>query len=228
MASLRFLSGPLAGTKHEFDNEIVLGRSGTDVNIDDPEISRRHLRLVATPDGVLVEDLGSSNGTFLDETKLASGSIVRESAILRIGQTTFQLTGPVVAGGTRISPRPADGTRISERPISTDTAVRRPGAAVGAEAPITQPVSERAPAAQTESVAARSAPRSGARDFGGVAAPAIGVAAGMPTDSPAGYSPVSARRPRRGPATRLLAPAVVTALIIVATAAVLVIYFATR
>jgi len=53
--------------------EIVIGRDpGCDVRIDDPSLSRRHVRL-RIADGITVEDLGSSNGTFVAGRRLKPG-----------------------------------------------------------------------------------------------------------------------------------------------------------
>ncbi len=53
--------------------EIVIGRDpGCDVRIDDPSLSRRHVRL-RLADGITVEDLGSSNGTFVAGLRLKPG-----------------------------------------------------------------------------------------------------------------------------------------------------------
>lgn len=186
MASLRFLTGPLAGVHHEISDELVLGRSAADINIDDPEISRRHVRLRIVSEGVSVQDLGSSNGTFVSDARVAEQVTVSGTAIVRIGQTTFQLIGGTAAQ--------AGGTRISGAPLSGGARVTP--ALADVNAPAHAPVTARAQA---------------------VAAPAL----------PA-YKPIPTPRPRRGPATRLIAPAVLTALVIIVTAAALVIYFASR
>jgi DNA-binding NtrC family response regulator len=53
--------------------EVVIGRdAGCDVRIDDPSLSRRHVRLRITG-GITIEDLGSSNGTFVAGRRLEPG-----------------------------------------------------------------------------------------------------------------------------------------------------------
>jgi two-component system, NtrC family, response regulator AtoC len=52
---------------------IVIGRdAGCDVRIDDPSLSRRHVRLQIA-DRITIEDLGSSNGTFVAGRRLKPG-----------------------------------------------------------------------------------------------------------------------------------------------------------
>lgn len=59
----------------------VLGRSHTcDLSFDSAGVSRRHCEIVVRPDGLLVRDLGSSHGTFLD------GNRVRGESPLLVGQ----------------------------------------------------------------------------------------------------------------------------------------------
>jgi predicted component of type VI protein secretion system len=199
MAKLKFLSGPLNGTEHDFDGELVIGRAESDLDIDDPQISRRHLRMSCMTGGVLVQDLDSSNGTFLDDRRLTAVETVRGRAIIRIGQTKFELIGAEVrVDATQVASADPNRTRISEGPPATSehTAVATPPPREAATAPTPPPSSPPAPPAQAAPVGA--------------------------------YAPIAPPRPRRGPATRLLAPAALTALIIVAVAVALVIYFATR
>lgn len=79
---------------HLAKNETTLGREGCDIVFpEDPFLSRRHARILRqTPDGsFIVEDLGSSNGTFLrirGETNLEFGDEIR------IGQQLFRLAEP--------------------------------------------------------------------------------------------------------------------------------------
>src|SRR5438128_890329 len=62
----------------------VVGRSrGCDLMLDDAGVSRKHLELRVTPEGVELGDLGSSNGTFLGDRRLAAG----ERVPLKAGET---------------------------------------------------------------------------------------------------------------------------------------------
>jgi len=44
----------------------VVGRSGCDINLDDPEASRQHAALEILGETAILRDLGSTNGTFVD------------------------------------------------------------------------------------------------------------------------------------------------------------------
>ena len=73
----------------EIDKEsCVLGRSGNvDILIDHELISRRHLKIILQNEVVIVEELGSSNGSWLDGVKLEAGkkSVFREGSTLSLG-----------------------------------------------------------------------------------------------------------------------------------------------
>jgi len=55
----------------------------------DPAMSRLHFRLRATPEGAVVEDLGSSNGTLLNRRRIQGATPVEPGAVLRAGETLF-------------------------------------------------------------------------------------------------------------------------------------------
>src|SRR3972149_335686 len=65
-------SGPSPGTVFDVTKEVtMLGRDVTnDIPLGDVEISRQHARLTRTPGGMVLEDLGSTNGTFVNGERL--------------------------------------------------------------------------------------------------------------------------------------------------------------
>lgn len=70
---------------------LVVGRAeNADVRLADPCISARHCSLLLQPDGVRVRDLGSHNGTYLNDRRVATGQLVAGDE-LRIGQTAMRL-----------------------------------------------------------------------------------------------------------------------------------------
>src|SRR5262245_34534133 len=71
---------------------LVVGRGLTsDIAIYDPTISRRHAELTVGTDAVDVKDLGSSNGTCINGTRVTSGRLGLEDSIT-FGKVTFRLT----------------------------------------------------------------------------------------------------------------------------------------
>ncbi|MFV0251999.1 MAG: FhaA domain-containing protein [Beutenbergiaceae bacterium] len=65
----------------------VIGRgSEADIVVDDTGISRRHLEIRITPDGVVASDLGSTNGTFVEGHRVPAATLV-DGNTLTIGRT---------------------------------------------------------------------------------------------------------------------------------------------
>jgi pSer/pThr/pTyr-binding forkhead associated (FHA) protein len=63
----------------------------------DAEVSARHARLFVQERRLLLEDLGSTNGTWLNGVRVLAPTPVREGDVLRCGQTELRLTGIGVA-----------------------------------------------------------------------------------------------------------------------------------
>ena len=66
MASLRITNGPRSGETVAVVDELVIGRENADLVLEDTEISRRHAVVRWRALALEIEDLGSSNGTFVD------------------------------------------------------------------------------------------------------------------------------------------------------------------
>jgi len=93
--SLRVASGPDVGGSYALRPglRVTVGRGPwCDVIVDDPGLSRHHLTLTTTRDGVVVDDASSTNGTRLDGTLLEGPTVWRPGLRVRAGATTFDLT----------------------------------------------------------------------------------------------------------------------------------------
>ena len=65
----------------------VIGRgSEADIIVDDPGVSRRHLEIRVTPDGVVASDLGSTNGTYVEGHLVPAATLVDGNTVT-IGRT---------------------------------------------------------------------------------------------------------------------------------------------
>ncbi len=100
---LHVVAGPDAGGVHLLHGgQIRLGRSAeADVALDDPDVSRAHCAVTVAADGrVSVADLGSTNGTTLDGTRVGDRPVrFTPGALLRIGESALRLV-PVPDGTT--------------------------------------------------------------------------------------------------------------------------------
>lgn len=85
---LRITKGKQAGLTMALGDALTIGRSSDcQLILDDDYVSTRHTRVSRTNDGYVVEDLGSTNGTFLNNVRLSQPMPFTSSDTLRIGQT---------------------------------------------------------------------------------------------------------------------------------------------
>ena len=91
---IQMLTGRTAGNKLELGDkkEIIIGRSpSSDLVISDEFASNMHAKLVAVGEEWVLQDLNSTNGTFLDGKRVATPVTMTPGATIRIGTTTFDL-----------------------------------------------------------------------------------------------------------------------------------------
>jgi pSer/pThr/pTyr-binding forkhead associated (FHA) protein len=82
------------GQRHAVDDEITMGRAaGCTVTLSDTYASQHHAR-VFRRDGILsVEDLGSTNGTYVNGAKVTNTVQLQRGDRLKVGATVFEVTG---------------------------------------------------------------------------------------------------------------------------------------
>ncbi|HWF54460.1 MAG TPA: DHA2 family efflux MFS transporter permease subunit [Solirubrobacteraceae bacterium] len=115
MFKLLIHEGPAAGTTIELAGTMIIGREGADVDVaGDTEMSRRHARLRVEGPRVLVEDLGSTNGTYVGGQRITSPVWLDSDTQLQLGLShmTVQLTSPSRAPDSlqTTAPRPVQRT----------------------------------------------------------------------------------------------------------------------
>ena len=92
---MRGVSGPTFGKTFGVVGALTLGRSAEcDISIPSDEISRHHAKLQVVPDGVMVEDLGSANGTFINNQRVHGGTLMKPGDELRLDTIRFMLMSP--------------------------------------------------------------------------------------------------------------------------------------
>jgi pSer/pThr/pTyr-binding forkhead associated (FHA) protein len=92
-STLTVTEGSLAGTTLTLmDSGVLLGRNPEcTLVLDDDFASGRHARLFRRDGSWVVEDLGSTNGTYMGSTRLTQPTPVEVGSTLRIGKTIFEL-----------------------------------------------------------------------------------------------------------------------------------------
>jgi pSer/pThr/pTyr-binding forkhead associated (FHA) protein len=86
-------AGNMAGTRLRLGSgPILIGRAeDSTLVLDDDYASTRHARLVQQGSGYAVEDLGSTNGTYLDRSRVTAPTPVPMGVPIRIGRTVMEL-----------------------------------------------------------------------------------------------------------------------------------------
>ncbi|HEX6579478.1 MAG TPA: FHA domain-containing protein [Actinomycetota bacterium] len=112
-------TGPEAGRRVELDLEVAIGRQDGDLVVEDPEVSRRHAVLRRSGGSVVVEDLDSTNGTFVNGERIRTPITVGPGDQVRVGRTMLEIEPDQRADDTIVStpPRP-DQIRTAEAPPS--------------------------------------------------------------------------------------------------------------
>ena len=90
---LRLVAPPeLKGRSYPVGEEITVGRAaGCQVTIDDTYASQLHARVFQREGQIYVEDLGSTNGTYLNRRKVTGPMVVQRGDKLQIGNTVLEL-----------------------------------------------------------------------------------------------------------------------------------------
>ena len=79
------------GTAFEINDEAVMGRAPTsDIRIEDAFASSAHARVFPRGHTMYIEDLGSTNGTYLNERQLTAVEELRPGDTIRIGETEYR------------------------------------------------------------------------------------------------------------------------------------------
>ncbi|MCX7622000.1 MAG: FHA domain-containing protein [Acidimicrobiales bacterium] len=69
------------------DDVVEVGRDCDGLQLEDPTVSRRHLRLDPTAAGLVLEDLNSANGTFVDGQRVTEPTLLKAGQRVRLGET---------------------------------------------------------------------------------------------------------------------------------------------
>jgi len=117
--------GPRPGLTFELNKPIItLGReANNDIVIEDPQVSRHHARLTQQGTGYAVEDLGSTNGTFINGHRVMGTRPLNSGDTLGLGDTVvLKVVGVAGAGETVVAhpqPQPAMPSYVPPPPPPT-------------------------------------------------------------------------------------------------------------
>jgi ABC-2 type transport system ATP-binding protein len=96
VAELRVIQGPDAGQTAPLTGELIIGRDpACELVLADDQVSRRHLRVTADGAGAVAEDLGSTNGTYVDGRLAQGGEQLRPGARIQAGDTLIEYVADI-------------------------------------------------------------------------------------------------------------------------------------
>ncbi|MBN2044691.1 MAG: FHA domain-containing protein [Anaerolineales bacterium] len=96
-------------------NEVTIGRDiNNEIVINDAEVSRKHCRLTMAEDSFSIEDLGSTNGTWINERRISGRHILRNGETVRLGDNItliYEMVGydadaTIASSGATAAPMP--------------------------------------------------------------------------------------------------------------------------
>jgi pSer/pThr/pTyr-binding forkhead associated (FHA) protein len=240
MASLRVRTGPLSGRTIEIDGDLVIGRENADLVIEDPELSRRHAVVRRLERGLEVEDLGSSNGTFVDGVRIEVPTVVGGGSELKLGTTLLVVEGVLQTQPTRMrqvadpqktkvaDPQatvarsvPADLQTTVARSVPTDGGTE----VTGSPADLQVTAARAIPAEARQAAPASPPPAPPAASAVPLATPTAPLA--VPSTPIGTFSPPGRKR-NRGLASRSWVPVALSFGTVILVAIALVIYFASQ
>ena len=125
-------SGPTVGKTFPLDApEISIGRDAVNtIAINDSEVSRRHARMELRGSAYVIQDLGSTNGTFINGTRISGMQVLNQGDTVSFGEGIVLVYEPVVDRDATIlsskaAPvtvqKPAPAPIPTSRPVSTPT-----------------------------------------------------------------------------------------------------------
>jgi hypothetical protein len=83
--------GHQPGSAFDIANGVTLGRGdGADILVDDPFASSAHARIFPRGDFMYIEDMGSTNGTYLNGRQLHAEERLNGSDLIRIGDSEYR------------------------------------------------------------------------------------------------------------------------------------------
>jgi hypothetical protein len=120
-------SGPEPGQAFTLEeDEIQIGREASnDIAINDMEVSRRHARLTRRSGGYAIEDLGSTNGTFVDGVRLTGQRLLQGGETITLGEN--------VSLAYTATPFDPDATLVGAPHLETEVEAPPPVASYPAE-----------------------------------------------------------------------------------------------
>jgi predicted component of type VI protein secretion system len=100
---------PAAGRQYPLRADMTIGRADCDIELEDSEVSRRHATIRMIDDGVVIEDLSSTNGTHVNGQRITGVTRLQQGATIAIGNAVWRVEPRVEAAVPPNVPAQAGG-----------------------------------------------------------------------------------------------------------------------
>ena len=88
---IQAISGEFTGQEISIDRDMLVGRhQSADLVLQSAEISRKHAAFLLKEQVLYVQDLNSSNGTFVNDLRIADETLLKEGDIVQFASLSFQ------------------------------------------------------------------------------------------------------------------------------------------
>lgn len=92
------ITGDLTGQEISIDRDMVVGRhQAADIVLQAAEISRKHAAFLLKDGALWVQDLGSSNGTFVNDVQIEQATLLKQDDTVQFASLKFSVLAPVAA-----------------------------------------------------------------------------------------------------------------------------------
>jgi pSer/pThr/pTyr-binding forkhead associated (FHA) protein len=143
MAQFQFVmrSGPTVGRTFPLEvPELTIGRDvSNQIPINDAEVSRKHVRLTLKNNGYVVEDLGSTNGTFVNGQRISNPTVLKMGDLVAFGENVVLMyEANFDPNATVLSSKTTQDnlqTMIASAPVPTPVPAAAPAKSAPAPAP---------------------------------------------------------------------------------------------
>ena len=143
---IQAITGELTGQEISIDRDMLVGRHQTaDILLQQSEISRKHAAFLLKEQALWLQDLGSSNGTYVNDVQIAAETLLKQGDIVQFASLKFSVFEPAKALEDVVESVEAAtlGAAVVETPISQPSeavaASETAQAEVSADAPVVEP-----------------------------------------------------------------------------------------
>ena len=132
---------PGKGERRPLEPGLTLGREGCDLVLDDDQVSRRHAAIRAAGEGLAIEDLGSRNGSYVNDQPIEGPRPLADGDTVRLGRTVWRFQASAAGETSFGEPAPAQSLpppsfAAAPRRRARGSAARRGGAVLASYAAV--------------------------------------------------------------------------------------------